>query len=71
MCNQFTNASDIQLLNNTCIQAIEQGQLPIYPDLPPKARTVQLISAVTNSSLLSIGQLCNNDCITLFHKKKI
>ena len=28
-----------------------------------------MIPHITNTSLLSIGQLCNDDCIALFHKK--
>ena len=45
------------------------GTLPLSPALTPKAVKANVLPGMTNSSLLSIGQLCDNDCIALFHKK--
>ena len=54
------------LLNNDKIRATEQGKLSLHPQLQPQALT---FPGLTNESLLSIGQLCDDDCLALFHKK--
>jgi hypothetical protein len=41
------------------IQATQSGQLPLH-----------ILSGITNSSLISIGQLCDNDCIAVLDKHK-
>ena len=63
-----TQSSNIHLPNNTCIQATEQGHATLHQSLPPQATTVQIVPKLTNSSLISIGQLCDHDCVALFHK---
>ena len=47
------------------IQATYEGNLPLHPNLNIKAL---IFPKLTNESLLSIGQLCNQGCTALFNK---
>ena len=39
--------------------------------LTPQAQSTQIIPAITNSSLLSIGQLCDDNCTAVFNKRDL
>ena len=44
------------------------GILPLHQSLTNRAKQVQVLPKLTNSSLLSIGQLCDDNCAALFRK---
>ena len=50
------------------IQAKAEGQLQLHPCLSKKATTAHVFDELTNTSLLSVGQLCDDDCTAIFDK---
>ena len=50
------------------IQAEQQGYLPLSSSLSASAKQAQVFNKITNSSLISIGQLCDDDCTATFTK---
>ena len=42
-----------------------------WPDLPPTARTAHVLPQLDPLSLVSIGVLCDHDCIATFDKKSV
>ena len=60
----------VHMPNNEIIRSTTSGQLPIKK-LSPTAKQAHVLPALTNTSLLSIGQLCNDDCIAIFTKTKM
>ena len=60
------NGPMVKLPNNYQIQASKQGLLPLPSVLSNKARTAHVFKGLTNSSLLSIGRLCDDGCIAIF-----
>ena len=60
------NGPRATLPNNSTIQATISGQLPLHPSL--KHKTL-LFSELQSESLLFIGQLCDEGCITIFDDK--
>ena len=59
---------EINLPNNTIIKATKQGQLYLHSNLPSTANTGLILPQLSNESLLSVGQLCHNNCSVLFEK---
>ena len=60
------NGPIVKLPNDVQIQASKQGLLPLPPVLSDKARTAHVFKGLTNASLLSIGRLCDDGCVTVF-----
>ena len=58
----------INLPDNKTIQATKQGNLLLHPSLNSKATTALILPQLTIKSLISIGQLCDNDCTVVFKK---
>ena len=46
------------------------GIISLHPHLPPSSTEAFILPQLTNESLISIGQLCDNDCDVLFDKVK-
>ena len=42
-----------------------------WPNLPPTARTTHVLPQLIPHSLISIGVLCNHDCIAMFDKESV
>jgi hypothetical protein len=59
------------LPNNDTIQASQTGKLPLHPSLSDKVTTAHVLDGITNSSLISLGQLCDDNCIAIFTKQKM
>ena len=57
------------LPNKSTSQATKNGFLPIKPQNYTK--TALILPQLTNNTLLSIGQLCDEDCIAIFDKKAV
>ena len=64
----LTTGPNIQLPNNDDLQITHKGQLPLHPNLSPSATQAYILSNLSNESLLSVGQLCDNNCEVLFKK---
>ena len=59
----------VQLPNNTMISSNERGQIPLSNMLSKQAKTAQILPKLASASLISLGQLCDDDCIIMLHKK--
>ena len=59
----------VQLPNNERISSNEKGQLPLSDILSTAAKTAHILPKLASSSLISLGQLCDDDCIIMLHKK--
>ena len=69
--NQYFFGPQAKLPNNSIIQAHKKGYLPLPTLLSPTARLGHVFNGLTNSSLLSIGQLFDDDCVAVFDKKHL
>ena len=47
------------------------GHPPFPNGLSARAKKAHVLDGITNASLLSIGQLCNDNCVAILDKKKI
>jgi hypothetical protein len=61
----------VMLPDGTHIQAMHSGLLPFHPSLSNKVKTAHVLDGITNASQISVGQLCDNDCIAVIDKKLI
>ena len=59
------------LPNGEDLQATAVGYIPINNQLSLQAQQTYIFPELTNSSLLSIGQLCDNGCQALFDTNKL
>ena len=60
----------IMLPNGTQIPSTVQGHLPLPQSLNQSTTLAKVLPALRNTSLLSIGQLCDDHCIAIFQKNK-
>lgn len=65
--HQISNGPPATLPNKENIFPSSMGNLPI-PTLPKSATSLYVYPGLLNSSLLSIGQLCDENCIDIFTK---
>ena len=63
------NGPTATLPNGHIVQATHEGTINIKSNLTPEASQVLVFPNLTNESLVSIGQLCDDGCIVLFTKK--
>ena len=66
----LTNGPTAILSNNTSISPSTQGLLP-FKNLSKTATKALIYPSLMNESLLSIGQLCDDNCRAIFEKDKI
>ena len=59
------------LSNNATIQAGKKGFLPLHNSLIDIGQKALSFPNLTNESLLSVGQFCDDDCVILFDKEKV
>ena len=64
----ISNGPSAILPNKTTIKPSHTGQLPFHTHLSTKATTSLVYPELTNESLLSIGKLCDDNCIAIFDK---
>ena len=62
---KIKNGAKVHLPNNAVLESMMKGTLP-FPGLSNKATEVQILPTLTNTSLLSVGQLYNNNCTAIF-----
>ena len=58
----------VLLPHNTELSATTVGSLPLSNMLSPVASTAHMPPGISNSFLLSIGQLCDDDCWAILDK---
>ena len=68
---KLSNPPSAALPNQTRIRASETGQVPLSSQLSSSAQKVLVFPHLTNASLLSIGQVCDDDCVAIFDKKTL
>ena len=61
----------VTLPNNEKISSTEQGKLPLHSDLSSTALTAAILPGLQSSSLISLGQLCDDNCDILLNKKSL
>ena len=61
--------TSVLLPNKEELHTTSAGTLPLSSVLPQQATLAHVLSGMSNSSLLSIGQLCDADCWALFNKR--
>ena len=61
----------VTLPNGEAIKIPKKGLLPMDNKLSTTATTAYILPNLHNTSLLSIGQLCNDDCVAIFDKKNM
>jgi hypothetical protein len=61
----------VTLPDSTNIQASHSGQLPLHSCLSQCTKKAHILEGITNSSLISIGQLCDDNCIAILDKHQI
>ena len=66
--NTVASPITVHLPNNNTITSTTRGQLP-FKALTDSAKQAYILPSLTNSSLLSIGQLCNENCTAIFTKR--
>ena len=60
----------VYLPNKESITSTESGHLPI-PHISPTSTKAHILPGLKSASLISLGQLCNNDCIIHLTKKTL
>jgi hypothetical protein len=65
------NGPTVFLPNLQTMSAIAKGLLPFTENLSYNARTAHVFEKLQSSSLISLGQLCDDDCNIYLNKQKI
>ena len=60
--------SSVGLPDNSKGNIDRAGYLTLHPQLSPSAQTEHIVDNLTNTSLISAGQLCDDNCIVTFNK---
>ena len=68
---ELKNGLIAYLPNNTIVQASHKATITLHDNISKKASEVLIFPHLRNESLISIGQLCNDDCIIIFTKRKL
>ena len=63
------NGPRVGIPNGMKMNTIAKGHLPLHHLLTNKACQANIIKGLNNASLLSIGQLCDDDCVAIFDKR--
>ena len=61
----------VLLPNSSTIAVTSQGKLPLSPKLSSYACNTMVFSDLKSASLISINQLCDDNCNVLLNKKKL
>ena len=65
------NGPTVVLPNGATITSNSKAQLPLSPQLSSTAQQAHVLPGLMNTSLLSVGKFCDDDCDVLFRKKKL
>ena len=61
----------VQLPDSNVISTSEQGCLPLSPELSSDAKTGTVLPQLASSSLISLGQLCDDGCRVILNDKTL
>ena len=67
----FHLGSSLTLPNNEIITSNMQGQLSLLPSLSHQATTANILPSLQSFSLISLRQLCDDDCDFLLNNKQL
>ena len=70
-CRPVSTHCPILLPNGTIVNSTEQGKLPLSNKFQPQSSVAKILPSLKNNSLLSIGQLCDDNCTAIFNKQKL
>lgn len=59
----------VTLPDNTTLTSDQEGQLSLNSKLSSNAQRATILSNLKSSSLISLGQLCDDNCEILLNKK--
>ncbi len=73
MLTPTTTGTSVTLPDGNFMKATHESVLPFSNDTPPpslstKALTTQVFPSLSSANLISVGQLCDDDCIVTFTK---
>ena len=66
---KIVNGPRVGIPNGMNMQTIENGFLPLHKLLTKKDCQANILKGLNNTYLLSIGQLCDDNCIAIFDKR--
>ena len=61
----------VVLPNNEVISSTQKGQIPLTSLLSKQARTASILPKLESSSLISLGQICDDGCTILLDDKRL
>ena len=61
----------VTLPNLQTVTATKKAKLPLSPSLSSEAQTAHILPSLQTATLLSVGQLCDNNCDVIFRKEKV
>ena len=61
----------VQVANGENIETTKRAIVPLATELSEEAKTGHIFNSLQSGSLISIGQLCDDDCVALFTKCKV
>ena len=61
----------VVLPNNELISSTQKGQIPLSSLLSKTAQTASILPKLESSSLVSLGQICDDGCTILLDKKQL
>ena len=64
-----TKGNEVTIPNGTSMTTTTTGILPLHPSLSYHATIGNVLKGLNNVSLLSLGQLCDDDCIAVLDKR--
>ena len=65
------DGSTVTLPNASTITANHLAQLPLSNKLSPQAQQAHVLPGLTNSSLISVGKMCDDDCDVIFRRNEV
>jgi hypothetical protein len=66
-----TSGPSVQVANGNNIETTRRATIPLAKELSIKATTGHIFEDLKSGSLISIGQLCDDDCVALFSKYNV
>ena len=63
---KLSKGSNVHLPNNTSIPVTHEGYLNLHTKLKPQMSKTYVLPQLTNESLFSIDQFCDQDCAIIF-----
>ena len=58
----------VQLPNSELIHSTARGEIPLPKELSQDAKETMILPKLTSSNLISLGQLCDDDCEIILNK---